>query len=75
MKFFIVSEKIKQQLNAYFSYGILKCQAILKISFFLGGGGVGGRNGGKICEMLLTFSSNAKRSFLTSGPGAERLDM
>ena len=25
--------------------------------------------------MLLTFSGNAKRSFLTSGPGAERLDI
>ena len=25
--------------------------------------------------MLLTFSSNAKRIFLTSGPGAERLDI
>ena len=32
----IVSEKINQKLNAYFSYGILMCQAILKISFFRG---------------------------------------
>ena len=62
MKLFIVSEKIKQQLNAYFSYGILKCQAILKISFF------GGETEVKYVKCYSRFRATPNEAFSRRAP-------